>query len=290
MEKGQLRCDVNISIRKKEDDPLGERIELKNLNSISAVRRAIHYEIDRQSADLDQGIGQKQGTWRWDDDLGESQLMRSKEDAHDYRYFPCPDLLPVQTEALLETVRPRVPELPHDKSDRFVKDFGLTAYDASVLTAERPLSDYFETVATATKAPPKKAANWVINNLLAILKENGTGITDSPIKAEATAGVLTLVEAGTISNSQAKDLFTTLWEKPEADPAALAKEMGFEPADNSAIDGLIDEAIANNPKQVAEIQGGNDKLINFLTGQVMKASKGKANPKLVTDAIRKKLL
>ena len=290
MEKGQLRCDVNISIRKNEDDPLGERIELKNLNSISAVRRAIHYEIERQSAELDEGIGQKQGTWRWDDDLGESQMMRSKEDAHDYRYFPCPDLLPVRTEPLLETVRPLLPELPHDKSDRFVQDFGLTAYDASVLTAERPLADYFESVATTTQAPAKKAANWVINNLLAILKENSTDITDSPIKAESTASVLSLVEAGTISNNQAKDLFTALWEKPESDPASLAKEMGFEPADNSAIDALIDEAIANNPDQVAAIQGGNEKLVNFLTGQVMKASKGKANPKLVTDAIRGKLL
>ena len=290
MEKGQLRCDVNISIRKNEEDPLGERIELKNLNSISAVRRAIHYEIDRQSADLDKGIDQKQGTWRWDDDLGESQMMRSKEDAHDYRYFPCPDLLPVRTEPLLETVRPLVPELPHEKSDRFVSDFSLTPYDASVLTSERPLSDYFESVATNTKAPAKKAANWVINNLLAILKENGTDITQSPITAESTAGVLTLVEAGTISNSQAKDLFAALWDKPQSDPAALAKEMGFEPADNSAIDALIDEAIANNPKQVEEIKSGNEKLINFITGQVMKASKGKANPKLVTDAIRGKLL
>ena len=290
MEKGQLRCDVNISIRKNQDDPLGERIELKNLNSISAVRRAIHYEIARQSADLDKGIGQEQSTWRWDDDLGESQMMRSKEDAHDYRYFPCPDLLPIRTEPLLETVRPQVPELPHDKADRFVADYKLTTYDASVLTSERPLSDYFEAVATTTKAPAKKAANWVINNLLAILKENYTDISQSPISAKSTAGVLTLVEAGTISNNQAKDLFSALWDKPESDPAALAQEMGFEPADNSAIDALIDEAITNNPKQVEEIKGGNEKLINFITGQVMKASKGKANPKLVTDAIREKLL
>ncbi|MBK1833668.1 Asp-tRNA(Asn)/Glu-tRNA(Gln) amidotransferase subunit GatB [Roseibacillus ishigakijimensis] len=290
MEKGQLRCDVNISIRKHEDDPLGERIELKNLNSISAVRRAINYEIERQSADLDQGITQQQSTWRWDDDLGESQMMRSKEDAHDYRYFPCPDLLPVRTEALLEKVRPQVPELPHDKAARFENDFKLTTYDASVLTAERPLSDYFEAVATATKAPAKKAANWVINNLLALLKEKNTAITESPITPAMTAEVLSLVEAGTISNNQAKDLFTALWDKPDTAPAALAKEMGFEPADNSAMDAFIEEAIANNPKQVAEIQGGNEKLINFLTGQVMKASKGKANPKLVTDAIRAKLL
>lgn len=290
MEKGQLRCDVNISIRKRPEDPLGERIELKNLNSISAVRRAIHYEIARQSEELDRGIGQQQSTWRWDDDLGESQMMRSKEDAHDYRYFPCPDLLPIRTEPLLEIVRPRVPELPHEKASRFIADYQLTDYDASVLTAERPLSDYFEAVATETTAAPKKAANWVINNLLGILKENNTDITESPITPQTTAAVLTLTEAGTISSTQAKDLFTALWEKPDSDPAALAKEMGFEPADNSAIEGLIDEAIANNPDQVAAIQGGNEKLINFLTGQVMKASKGKANPKVVTDAIRGKLL
>ena len=290
MEKGQLRCDVNISIRKRPEDPLGERIELKNLNSISAVRRAIHYEIARQSEDLDRGIGQEQSTWRWDDDLGESQMMRSKEDAHDYRYFPCPDLLPIRTEPLLEVVKSRVPELPHEKSDRFINDYKLTPYDASVLTAERSLSDYFEAVATGTQAPAKKAANWVINNLLAILKENNTEITSSPVTPQATAAVLNLTEAGTISNNQAKELFAALWDKPEAEPAALAKEMGFEPADNSAIDGIVDEVIANNPEQVEAIKGGNEKMINFLTGQVMKASKGKANPKVVTDAIRGKLL
>lgn len=290
MEKGQLRCDVNISIRKNAVDPLGERVELKNLNSISAVRRAIHYEIERQSNELDQGIEQKQSTWRWDDDLGESQMMRSKEDAHDYRYFPCPDLLPIKTEPLLEAVRPLVPELPHHKSDRFIRDFQLTPYDAAVLTAERPLSDYFESVANATQAPPKKAANWVINNLLAILKENGTAITDSPIPPAATASVLSLVEAGTVSSNQAKDLFVALWDQPGRDPAELAKELGFEPADNSAIDSLIDEVISKNPDQVAAIQDGNEKMINFLTGQVMKGSKGKANPKIVTEAIRQKLL
>ena len=290
MEKGQLRCDVNISIRKRPEDPLGERIELKNLNSISAVRRAIHYEVARQSEELDRGITQEQSTWRWDDDLGESQMMRCKEDAEDYRYFPCPDLLPIHTEPLLETVRPRVPELPHDKSNRFITDYKLTPYDASVLTAERPLSDYFESVATQTTAPPKKAANWVINNLLAILKQNNTCLSKTPITPQATATVLTLTEAGTISSNQAKELFAALWDKPGSDPVSLAKEMGFEPADNSAMDGLIDEAIANNPEQVAAIQGGNEKLINFLTGQVMKSSQGKANPKVVTDAIRAKLL
>ena len=290
MERGQLRCDVNISIRKKEEDPLGERIELKNLNSISAVRRAINYEVARQSQDLDNGIGQKQSTWRWDDDMGESQLMRSKEDAHDYRYFPCPDLLPIHTAPLLEKVRPLVPELPHEISERYQNDYQLTAYDASVLTSQKELAAYFEEVAEATSAPPKKAANWVINNLLSLLKEHYVEISDAPLSAASTAKVLSLVNDGTISNSQAKELYTALWAKPDSEPAALAKEMGFEPADDSAMEGFIDEAIANNPDQVAEIKGGNEKLINFLTGQVMKASKGKANPKSVTDAIRAKLL
>ncbi|MEM9079640.1 MAG: Asp-tRNA(Asn)/Glu-tRNA(Gln) amidotransferase subunit GatB [Verrucomicrobiota bacterium] len=306
MEKGQLRCDVNISVRKNPEDPLGERSELKNLNSFAAIRRAIHYEIERQSSELDQGIPQIQCTRRWDDDLGESTIMRTKEDAHDYRYFPCPDLLPIKTKSLVERVTPQRPELPHEKSARFIADYQLTDYDASVLTTERPLADYFEAVTqgsvgvppastepaqkTKLSFPPKKAANWILNNLLALLKDKFETIETCPISPSQTAAVLDLVEAGTVSNNQAKDLFTKLWDEPEKDPAALAKEMGFEPADTGAIDALINEAIANNPKQVEEIKAGNEKLINFITGQVMKASKGKANPKLVTDSIRSKLL
>ena len=290
MDKGQLRCDVNVSVRKKGTTELGQKIELKNLNSISAVRRSIHYEIDRQIEELDQNIAQIQSTRRWDDDRGESQMMRTKEDAHDYRYFPDPDLLPIETAALAEKVRPLVPELPHEKSARFIADLGLNDYDASVLTADKNLADYFEITAKATKAGGKKAANWIINNLLAQLNESGTAITAAPVSAAKLAQMLDLIEAGTISNNQAKDLFVALSETPGKDPAALAKEMGFEPADNSAIEALVDEAIANNPDKVAEIQGGNDKLLNFLTGQVMKASQGKANPKIVTDSLRDKLL
>lgn len=289
MEKGQLRCDVNISVRKKGSSELGQKIELKNLNSISAVRRSIHYEIARQIEELDQGIAQIQCTRRWDDALGESQMMRTKEDAHDYRYFPDPDLLPIETGEIVERVRPLVPELPHEKSDRFKAEFGLTEYDASVLTTDKNLADYFETTAKATKAGGKKAANWIINNLLAQLNESGTTINDAPVSAEKLAKMLDLIESGAISNNQAKDLFLALSEAPEKNPAALAKEMGFEPADNSAIDALVDEVIKNNPDKVAEIQAGNEKLLNFLTGQVMKASQGKANPKTVTDSLRAKL-
>jgi len=290
MEKGQMRCDVNISVRKNPEDELGTKIELKNMNSTSAVRRAIHYEVARQVEALETGEPLVQSTRRWDDDLGETQEMRTKEDAHDYRYFPDPDLLPVQTADYLEKVRPLVPELPHEKSARFQQDLGLTTYDASVITSDVQLVSYFETTVASAKAPGKKVANWIINNLLGLLNEKSVEIQDSPVTPEKLAEVLNLIESGAVSNSQAKELFTALWESPEEDPAAFAKKMGFEPADTGAIEALIDEVIAANPDKVAEIQGGNEKLLNFLTGQVMKASKGKANPKMVTDGLRGKLL
>lgn len=290
MEKGQMRCDVNISVRKTESDPLGTKIELKNMNSTSAVRRAIHYEVARQVEALETGEPLVQSTRRWDDDLGETQEMRTKEDAHDYRYFPDPDLLPVQTAGYVEKVRPLVPELPHEKSARFQEELGLTAYDASVITSDVQLVSYFEESVAAAKAPGKKVANWIINNLLGLLNEKSVAISDSPVAPAKLAEVLNLIEAGTVSNSQARELFTALWESPDEDPATLAKKMGFEPADTGAIDALIDEVIAANPDKVAEIQGGNEKLLNFLTGQVMKASKGKANPKMVTEGLRGKLL
>ena len=290
MEKGQMRCDVNISLRKNESDPLGTKIELKNMNSPSAVRRAVHYEIQRQADALDAGESLEQATWRWSEELGETQFMRGKEDAHDYRYFPDPDLLPVDTADYVEKVRPLVPELPHEKSARYQAELGLTEYDASVITSDVPLAKYFEATVESAKTPGKKVANWIINNLLGILNEKSLEIGDSPIAPEKLAEVLNLIEAGTVSNSQAKELFAALWEAPEKGAAALAKEMGFEPADTGAIDALIDEVIAANPDKVAEIQGGNEKLLNFLTGQVMKASKGKANPKIVTEGLRGKLL
>ena len=216
--------------------------------------------------------------------------MRTKEDAHDYRYFPDPDLLPVKTAAYIEKVRPLVPELPHEKSERFQKELGLTPYDASVITSDIQLVSYFETTVALAKTPGKKVANWIINNFLGLLNEKSVEIQVSPVTPAKLSDVLNLIEAGTVSNSQAKELFTTLWDTPEKDPADLAKEMGFEPADTGAIDALIDEVIVANPDKVAEIQGGNEKLLNFLTGQVMKASKGKANPKIVTEGLRSKLL
>jgi len=291
MEKGQLRCDVNISLRRRESDPLGTKVELKNLNSISAVRRAIDYEIERQSEEINMGIDQIQSTRRWDDDRGETQLLRTKEDAHDYRYFACPDLLPVRTAPLLEKVRPLVTERPHERAARYEADFGITAYDASVLAADLPLASYFEaTLASAPRLNPKKSANFLLNTLLGLLNERSVAIADAPVDAARTGRLLGLVESGQLALNQAKEVLLVLLESPDRDPADVAGEMGFEPADAGELEAFCDQAIAANPKQVEEIRAGNEKLVNFLTGQVMKLSKGKANPKQVTGILRGKLL
>ncbi|TAE77313.1 MAG: Asp-tRNA(Asn)/Glu-tRNA(Gln) amidotransferase subunit GatB [Verrucomicrobia bacterium] len=289
MEKGQLRCDVNISIRRRPEDPYGNRIELKNLNSISAVRRSIDYEIARQSDELAMGIDQIQSTRRWDDDRGESQLLRTKEDAHDYRYFPCPDLLPVHTAPLLEKVRPLLTERPHERAARYEQDFGVTTYDASVFAADLPLAHYFEAILGTGALNPKKTSNFLLNTLLGTLNERSIAIADSPLPAAKTAALLGLVEAGTLALSQAKEVLSILLDAPDRDPAAIAKELGFEPADAGELDALCDQVIAANPDKVAEIKAGNEKLLNWLTGQVMKASTSKPNPKQVTDLLKGKL-
>ena len=296
MEKGQLRCDVNISLRRNAADPLGSKIELKNLNSISAIRRAIHFEIHRQSADLDRGLPQIQSTRRWDDDRGETQLMRTKEDAHDYRYFTCPDLLPIRTAPLLEKVRPLVPELPHELAARFANDFGVTAYDASVLSSDRHLAAYFEAVATGSgpssspTLPGKKAANFILNNLLGSLNDQGIGIDACPVTPEKLRALLLLVENGTLASSQANEVFAVLYQEPAEDPSAIADSLGFKPAAAGELEALVDAAIANNPAEVAAVKAGNEKLLNFLTGQVMKAATSKPNPKQVTELLKVRLL
>ncbi|MGB2265892.1 MAG: Asp-tRNA(Asn)/Glu-tRNA(Gln) amidotransferase subunit GatB [Akkermansiaceae bacterium] len=289
MEKGQMRCDVNVSLRPHGQEELGEKVELKNLNSISAVRNSLHYEIQRQAEELDAGVAQIQSTRRWDADMGETQMMRTKEDAHDYRYFPEPDLLPIKTGKLVEKMRSQVPELPHTKRERFEQDFGLSAYDAGVLTSDQDLANYFEAAAKEPKLG-KKVANWITNSVLAKLNEDNITIQECPLPAASILELAKLVEAGTISNNQAREVFAQIWQNPDVSPAEQAKAMGFEPADNSAIESIVDEVIAANPDKVSEIQGGNDKLLNFLTGQVMKASKGKANPKMVTEALKERIL
>ena len=288
MEKGQMRCDVNVSVRPDDQTELGTKIELKNLNSVSAVRRSLHYEIDRQIEELEAGNTIVQATWRWNDEVGQTEIMRTKEDAHDYRYFPDPDLLPVQTTEILARVQQDLPELPHQKVERFESDYEITHYDASVLASEQVLADFYEEAAKGASSP-KKVANWVINNLLAELNEREITIEECPVAAAKIGALVGLIEAGQISNSQAKEVFADLFENPDKDPAAIAKERGFEPADSGEVEGFIDEAIAANPGPAGEVAEGNDKAANFLTGQVMKLSRGKANPKQVTEMILAKL-
>ncbi|MBL9150917.1 MAG: Asp-tRNA(Asn)/Glu-tRNA(Gln) amidotransferase subunit GatB [Verrucomicrobiales bacterium] len=288
MEKGQMRCDVNVSVRPVGQTELGTKIELKNLNSVSAVRRALHYEIGRQIECLRTGIPLIQSTRRWDDDLGETSEMRTKEQAHDYRYFPDPDLLPVRTPDLVAREREGLPELPHAKVARFESDYGITHYDASVLASDRALADYYEAAARGATAP-KKVANWIINTLLAYLNEHSLGIADCPVVPEKIRALVDLVESGALSGTQAREVFADLFADPAGDPAAIAKAKGFEPADTGEIDAFIDQVIAAHAGPAQEIRDGNDKAANFLTGQVMKLSKGKANPKLVTEAILAKL-
>ncbi len=289
MEKGQLRCDVNISLRRTPEEPLGQKVELKNLNSISAIRRAIHFEIQRQTEDMDRGIPQIQSTRRWDDDRGETQMMRTKEDAHDYRYFSCPDLLPIETAPLLAKVRPLVPELPHELSARFERDLGVTAYDASVLSSDKHLAAYFEAV-TDPVIPGKKVANFIINNLLGTLNERSLRIDECPVAPEKLRSLLVLVETGALAANQAKEVFTVLFDSPEKDPAAIAENLGFKAAAAGELEALVEQIIVSNPTETAAVQAGNEKLLNFLTGQVMKLASTKPNPKQVTELIRTRLL
>ena len=291
MEKGNLRCDVNISLRPEGQTELGAKIELKNLNSMSAVRRAIKYETERQADCLDRGEKLIQSTRRWDDDRGETTLMRTKEDAHDYRYFPDPDLLPLRTADLLATVKPQVPELPHEKRARFETEYGCSAYDAGVLASEKELATWYEAaVAADTTVPAKKIANWVINDLLGVLNDRSLSLADCPVKPAALSSLVATIEAGKISNNQAKEVFTDMFETGQS-AAEIIKAKGFEQvSDTGALEAIVDEILAANPEKVAEVKGGNDKAMNWFTGQAMKASKGKANPKMVTEIVRQKVL
>ena len=256
MEKGQMRCDVNISLRPKGQKELGAKVEMKNLNSMSAVRRALHYEIRRQAEELDMGIPQVQSTRRWDDERGESSVMRTKEDAHDYRYFPCPDLVPVRTDPLLDKVRGMIPELPQERQKRFMEEYGLSEYDANVLVGDLELARFFEEAAQGA-ASGKKVANWVINNISSVLNEKGMRPSECPVKPEAIRGLIAIIDDGTVSNNQAREVFNKMWEEPALSAAEAAKLLGFEKADSSFLDGIVAEVIAANPDKVQEILGGN---------------------------------
>jgi glutamyl-tRNA(Gln) and/or aspartyl-tRNA(Asn) amidotransferase, B subunit len=288
MEKGQLRCDCNVSVRPEHQTELGAKIELKNLNSISGVRRALAYEIRRQTTALEHGERMEQETRGWDDTAGETFLMRTKEFAHDYRYFPDPDLVPVQTAALVTEVRERVPELPKAKRARFVEQYRVSPYDAAVLANDLELARYFEAAANGARKP-KNVANWILNDLQNALTAAGKGINECPIPPEALDEFVNLIDSGKISGKQGKDVFAEMFATGKTGPA-IVKEKGIEQlSDVSAIETLCGEVIAANPKPVADFRAGNVASLNFLKGQVIKLSKGKANPQLVGQILEEKL-
>ncbi len=288
MEKGQLRCDCNVSVRPAGQKEFGTKIEIKNMNSISGVRRALAFEIERQTAFLRGGGTLQQETRRWDDTAAETFLMRTKEYAHDYRYFPDPDLLPVRTAGLVERARGCVPELPSAKRRRYMETYGVSAYDAGVLAADLGLCDYFERSATDVKNG-KAVANWILNDLQSALSTADMGIKECPVPPGALSDLAALIDSGKISSRQGKEVFAEMFASGKS-PGDIVREKGLEQtSDAGAIEPLVDEVIAANPKPVADYRGGNTASINFLKGQVMKLSKGKANPKLAGEILEKKL-
>ncbi|MGN7439048.1 MAG: Asp-tRNA(Asn)/Glu-tRNA(Gln) amidotransferase subunit GatB [Alcanivorax sp.] len=287
MDEGSMRADVNVSVRKPGDE-LGTRAEVKNVNSVKAVQQAIEYEATRQVELLENGGEVDQETRLWDPVKMETRSMRSKEEAHDYRYFPDPDLLPLDfAQSWVEEIKETLPELPDEKKHRFMNEFGLNAYDASVLIAERERANYYETVAEGRDA--KLAANWVINELLGILNKNEKSLSESPISAEQLGGLIALISDETISGKIAKDVFAEMFTSGK-NADVIVEEKGLKQVtDTGAIEALIDEVIAENPDNVEAYRGGKDKLFGFFVGQVMKKSQGKANPAAVNKLLKEKL-
>jgi aspartyl-tRNA(Asn)/glutamyl-tRNA(Gln) amidotransferase subunit B len=291
MEKGSLRADVNVSVR-RPGAPLGTRCEIKNMNSITFIGQAIEYEARRQIEILEDGGQIEQETRRFDPNKGETRSMRSKEEAHDYRYFPDPDLLPLEfTQDYVDELAAKLPELPDQKKARFVADFGLSAYDASVLVAERESAVFYETVLDrlANRARDgKMAANWVINELFGRLNKEGRDIAGSPVNAEQLAAIVDLIGDGTISGKIAKDLFEIVWQEG-GDPRALVESRGMKQVtDLSAIEKVVNDIIAANPDKAAQVKDKPQSL-GWFVGQVMKSSGGKANPQAVNELLKAKL-
>ena len=286
MEKGSLRADVNVSVR-KPGAPLGTRCEIKNVNSIRFIGQAIEHEARRQIAILEDGGTIEQETRLFDPDKGETRSMRNKEEAHDYRYFPDPDLLPLElTAAEVDGLKAQLPELPDEKKARFTRDYALPGYDAGVLVGEREVADFFEAVAQGRDA--KAAANWVINELAGRLNKEGKDITQAPVSAAQLGAILDLIAAGTISGKIAKDLFEIVWTEG-GDPKAIVEARGMKQVtDLGAIEALVDAIVADNPDKVQQAKA-KPAMIGWFVGQVMKASGGKANPQAVNDLLKAKL-
>ncbi|ACC98826.1 Glutamyl-tRNA(Gln) amidotransferase, B subunit [Elusimicrobium minutum Pei191] len=289
MEKGELRVDVNISLRPAGIKTFGTKVEIKNLNSFKAVRDAINVEIERQTEMLNEGKKIKQETLLFDKEKGETVSMRSKEDALDYRYFPDPDLPPlVLADEWLESVIASRPEMPARRKERFTKDYGLSDYDAGVLTSERALSEYYEDT-VKTGANPKNAANWITTDLLGAINAAKLDINDCPVTAKQLGTIVTLTDSGKISRAQAKKVFEQCWQTKK-DPEVIVKELGLEQvSDENQLETWAKEAIAENPKIVSDVKSGNPKAIGALIGSVMKKSKGKANPGKMNEIFAKLL-
>ncbi len=289
MEEGSLRCDANVSIRTHGETALGTRVEIKNLNSFNHVRRALHHEIARQAAVLESGARVEQETRLWDADRAETLPMRGKEDAHDYRYFPEPDLPPlVMDAAWIDDVRRTLPELPAARRGRFVTEYSLPDYDAGVLTAARDVADYFEAVARPC-GNPKAASNWVMTDLLRKLKDSRAGIAASPVPPAALAELLRLIDVGTISGKIAKDVFEKMWATGEAAAAIVEREGLRQVSDQGAIEKAVAEVIAVSPEQAQSYRAGKSAALGWFVGQVMKKTGGKANPQLVNELLKQAL-
>jgi aspartyl-tRNA(Asn)/glutamyl-tRNA(Gln) amidotransferase subunit B len=286
MEKGSLRADVNVSVRRPHTE-LGTRCEIKNVNSIRFIGQAIEHEARRQIDIIEDGGKIEQETRLFDSNKGETRSMRSKEEAHDYRYFPDPDLLPLELSAdFVNGLMTQLPELPDEKKSRFIGEYALSPYDANVLTGEREAADFFEAVARGRDA--KLTANWIINELAGRLNKEGKGIADSPVSPAQLGSVLDLITAATISGKLGKDLFEIVWNEG-GDPAGIVEARGMKQVtDLSAIGTVVDEIIAGNPDKVEQVKT-KPAMMGWFVGQVMKASGGKANPQAVNELLRKKL-
>jgi len=289
MEKGNLRCEANVSVRRVGATNFNNKVELKNLNSVRFMQKAIEFEIERQIAAHETGEAVRQETRLWDERSSTTRVMRSKEDAHDYRYFPEPDLQPLRVSRdYIESVRREMPELPDAMRDRFIETYGLSFADATQLISDRELAEYFEKTAVRS-AHPKLSANWVLGELTRELNASGKRPSESLVSPEDLAELIRTLEAGSINNNQAKEIFSEIFASGKT-VATIIDEKGFEQVSDAAtIEKLVDETIAANEDQVAAYRGGNEKLFGFFVGQVMKASQGKANPKIVNEVLKRKL-
>jgi len=289
MEQGSLRCDANVSVRPEGRKEYGTRAEIKNINSFRFVEKAIEYEIKRQTKVIEDGGKIIQETRLWDSNKGITESMRSKEEAHDYRYFPEPDLTPITVEqSVIDEIRSGLPELPDAKRKRFVSEYGLPEYDAELLTTEKAVAEWFEQAVNAG-GQPKAAANWVMGELMKMLNEENAAIDSCLIKPKQLADMIALIEKGTISGKIAKTVFMEMY-KTGKDAEGIVKEKGLlQISDESAIEKAVDEIIAKHPAEVERFKAGEEKLLGFFVGQVMKTTKGKANPQMLNDLMKKKL-